>query len=153
MTIREATLEDSKSIRQLFYDTINNVNTGDYNAKQIAIWSESWKDEKKWEEAIRDEYFIVAENETDMLGFASLNEDGYLDYIYVHKDNQRKGVATSLLQELEKHAKEQGLTDIWAHVSLTARPFFKARGFNISKEFNTEFKGQVFRDCEMEKDL
>ena len=54
-----------------------------------------------------------------------MDDNGYLDRLYVHKDYQGKGIATLILNELEKHAILQGLSLIKTHASITAKPFLK----------------------------
>ena len=54
--------------------------------------------------------------------------------MFVHKDFQGKGVATVLLNEIERYATAVGIKRIMSEVSLTARPFFEKRGFVVEKE-------------------
>ena len=54
--------------------------------------------------------------------------------MFVHKDFQGKGIATALLNEIERHAIATGVTRITSEVSLTARPFFEKRGYIVEKE-------------------
>ena len=46
---------------------------------------------------------------------------------YVHKDHQRKGVATAICDALEQNAKAEKFT---THASITAKPFFEKRGIH-----------------------
>ncbi len=68
-----------------------------------------------------------------MLGFSSMNEKGYLHSLFVHKNQQGKGIATQLLFEVERIAKQYGATEITSEVSLTARPFFEKKGYKVVK--------------------
>ena len=43
----------------------------------------------------------IAEIENELTGFSSIEKNGYLDYMYVHKDHQGKGIAKNLLEEIE----------------------------------------------------
>lgn len=51
--------------------------------------------------------------------------------MFVHKDWQGKGVATQLLSAVEFMAQQYGVTEITAEVSLTARPFFEKKGYEV----------------------
>ena len=68
-----------------------------------------------------------------MLGFSSMNGKGYLHSLFVHKNQQGKGIATQLLFEVERIAKQYGATEITSEVSLTARPFFEKKGYKVVK--------------------
>ena len=151
MKIRKATLDDTDQIRQLFYDTINNINIIDYDSEQIKLWSSGHLKIDKWKKNISEQYFIVSESDGIITGFASITEKGYLDFMYVHKDHQGKGIATKLLAELEKFAGSLELKEIWAQVSITARPFFRSKGFEITKEFITRIEDVEFADAIMTK--
>lgn len=45
----------------------------------------------------------------------------------MHKDWQRQKIATQLLTHLEQYAKAHNQQKLTAHVSITAKPFFKTR--------------------------
>ena len=64
-------------------------------------------------------------------GFGDIDKTGYLDRLYVHKDYQSQGIATAICDKLE-HAFE--VSKITTHASITAKPFFLHRGYNIIKE-------------------
>ncbi|KAI1873015.1 uncharacterized protein JN550_003268 [Neoarthrinium moseri] len=56
-----------------------------------------------------------------------------LDYLAVHPDNQRKGVATALVQSGMKQAEKMGL-DIFIHAMKAGVGVYKRLGFKIEKE-------------------
>lgn len=153
MKIRRAEPEETDQIRTLFFDTVTNINCKDYDDEQISVWASAYNDIKKWSSKIQEQYFIVAEDENKITGFGSITSDGYLDYMYVHKDHQGQGIATGLLNNLEQNAFEHDVKEIRAEVSITARPFFKSKGFEISRTFITRIGKVEFEDCEMTKVL
>ena len=84
---------------------------------------------------IRTHFFIVATNQQlQVVGFASITQQGYLHSMFVHKDFQGKGIATILLNEIERYATATGIIRITSEVSLTARPFFEQRGYIVTEE-------------------
>ena len=149
--IQKAGNEDIDQIRLLFFETINHVNTKDYNSSQIEIWSAGYNDIPKWRKKLSEQYFIVAKINTLVVGFASIAPDGCLDYMYVHKNHQREGIATHLLEAIEKFVLENGLLEIWSDVSITAKPFFLRKGFNIIKTYSKEVNGIFFENTIMTK--
>ena len=153
MKIRRAELKDTDQIRQLFYDTVTNINIKDYDTAQISVWASGYSDIKKWSSKIQEQYFFVAEQDNKITGFGSITSEGYLDYMYVHKDHQGKGIASELLKYLVQIAFDHDLREIRAEVSITARPFFRSKGFEITKTFITRLGEVEFEDCEMTKFL
>ncbi len=132
--IYRATKQDVGMITQLFRDTIQNVNSKDYPADEIDDWSSWWTDHDKWQEKIEKQYFIKAMIEDKTVGFSSLSTDGYLDFMFTHKDYQGQGVAANLISKIEKKAKEQGNDLIYSDVSITAKGFFERHGYFVEKQ-------------------
>jgi RimJ/RimL family protein N-acetyltransferase len=132
--IFRATKDDVGMITQLFRDTIQNINSNDYPADEIEDWSSWWIDHDKWKERIEEQYFIKAIIEDKIVGFSSLAKDGYLDFMFTHKDYQGHGVAASLLKKIERKAKAQGNDFIYSDVSITAKGFFEKHGYVVEKQ-------------------
>ncbi|MBS1686752.1 MAG: GNAT family N-acetyltransferase [Bacteroidetes bacterium] len=153
ITIQQATLADLDEVRQLFYDTITKVNVRDYTPEQIAVWSSGYMNLPKWEMRIKEQHFIVARAEEKIIGMISLDRSGYLDLMYVHHAWQGQGIASQLLTGLEKQARLWGLKEIRADVSITARPFFAARGYTISEYNEKNIKGVAFHNAVMRRVL
>ncbi len=148
MQIRKATENDLSQITQLFCETVNTINQKDYSKEQIAVWSASSQKVDYWLECIKSQYFIVAEKDDLIIGFASLDEMACVDFMYVHKDFQHIGVATQLLDTLESEAYEKDFTGIWSDVSITAKPFFLKSGFKekevyIKRVQDVEFENTI----------
>ena len=132
--VRQAVDCDVEKITQLFFDTIQNVNIRDYSQEEVDDWS-SWKvDIDKWLVKMQEQYFVVAEINNKIVGFSSLASDGYLDFMFVHKDFQRQGIASALLTEIENKAIEQKNRLIYSDVSITAKEFFENKGFLVERQ-------------------
>ncbi len=153
LNIRLAESKYAEELGELYYDTVRTVNAKDYTAKEIGIWSESGKRYDVWRKKIAEQYFIVAESGDKIVGISSIDKDGYLDYMYVHKDHQRQGIAKELLIRIEEKAVEQSNDEIWAYVSITANPFFEKNGYVFSGEKIVAVRGVEFRDRIMKKKL
>ncbi len=153
LIIRQATESDSAEIGQLYYDTVRTINAKDYSDKEIEIWSELGKKHEVWKRKISEQYFLVAVTDNKIVGIASIEENGYLDFMYVHKDYQRMGIAARLLEGIEKKAAEQNNEEIWAYVSITANPFFENNGYVYTGEKIITVQGVDFVDRIMKKKL
>jgi putative acetyltransferase len=132
--IRQPVEGDVSQITQLFFDTIQNINIKDYSKEEVDDWS-SWNtDTDKWLERIQEQYFVLAEINNQIVGFSSLAEDGYLDFMFVHKDFQGQGIASALLSDIEHQASEQNNEFIYSDVSITAKGFFEKKGFIVKRQ-------------------
>lgn len=153
MKIRQATPADLPQITQLFYETIQTINSKDYPQDQIDDWS-SWHTEyPKWREKMADQYFIVATRNRTITGFASLAPTGYLDLMFIHKDYQRQGIASLLLAELERKALQQRNPEITTEASITAKPFFERHGFTVRQKQRKQSRHKTLENYLMAKPL
>ncbi|MEO0330540.1 MAG: GNAT family N-acetyltransferase [Bacteroidota bacterium] len=151
--IRQATANDLPEILNLFAETIQQIAKRDYNTAQIEVWASSVQNQTGWEKAINDQYFLVATLENIIVGFGSLDESGYLDFLYVHKDYQREGIAKTIYQVLEEEAIRKGHTRITTDASKTAKGFFIHQGFEVIKENLKLVKGVEITNYRMAKAL
>lgn len=151
--IRQATSEDLPEITSIFRDTIIHVNSKDYSEKQIEVWASGADDIKKWEDRIKKFYFIVAVIENTIVGFAYLKNGNYFDGLFVHKDYQRLGIASKLMRIVESQVMMNGFEIIKSDVSITALPFFDNKYYNVIKKQKKSFKGLVFENYIVEKEL
>ncbi len=152
MGIREATADDLDQILDLFEGTILYINSKDYSPKQIAVWKDA-KDKSVWLQKIETQSFFVAHLDDKIIGFSSVDAEGYLDFMYVHKDHQGKGIARLLLKTVEQAARSAKIHRIWCSVSITAQPFFAKHGFIHYEDEHKMLSGVHFKNALMEKSL
>lgn len=146
---------DLPALAQLFYDTVHTVNAGDYDPQQLNAWAPGQIDAARWHETLEAHFSLVAEDGAGgLLGFADLDEAvGYLDRLYVHAAHQGKGVGAVLCTALETRACEAGCRAVTTHASVTARPFFEARGYRVLRAQQVERGGVTLPNFVMEKYL
>ena len=89
----------------------------------------------------------MAELDGVIAGFGDIDETGYLDRLYVHKDYQRRGVAAALCDAMERTVPGKIVT----HASITARPFFEGRGYTVVRAQQVERQGVLLTNYVMEK--
>lgn len=137
ISIRFAKLSDLPEMQKMFVDTISTICKDDYSPEQIKVWTSSIENTQRWTDKLTSQYFLVAELDNKIVGYASLENNNYLDLLYVHKDYQRQGIAYRLYSEIEKEAIKRKATVLNSDVSETARRFFEKKGFKtISPQTN-----------------
>ena len=144
---------DNAAILRLFTDTVHTVCLADYTPAQADAWAPDSLIADVLCARFLTDYALVAEIGGAPAGFASLKTDGYFDMLYVHKDFQRVGVASSLADALEARAAALGLTEIRTDASLTARGFFTKRGYIVLKQNTVERAGQCLTNFTMVKGI
>ncbi len=144
ISLRKAVEKDLPDIRKLYSQTVKEINSKDYSEEEIEVWASSSDEPGSFSKAIEIQYFLIAELQNEIVGFSSIEKNGYLDFMYVHKDHQKKGIAKRLLQEIERKAKKQNNYEVFAYVSRTAKPFFEKSGYKHTGNKTDSFKGIVF---------
>lgn len=147
MLIRKYQASDCKELANLFYNTVHSINAEDYTDEQLDVWATGNVDLDVWNSSFLRNYTLVALDGNLLVGFGDIDKTGYLDRLYVHKDFQGRGVATSLCNALERAV----VGNIVVHASITARPFFEHRGYIVKKEQQIERQGILLTNYVMEK--
>lgn len=145
ITIRSYSETDAPYLTAIYFHTIHTINARDYSPKQLDAWApistletDGWM--RKWQSVPP----IVALADDKIVGFAEFEDNGHIDCFYCHHDYQGLGVGTALMKEIEAIAQKNKIHHLFADVSITARPFFEAKGFKVKSQ-----QSVVIRDVEL----
>ena len=148
MQLRKYRTSDCGHLAELFYHTVHSVNAKDYTKEQLDAWATGIVDLKEWDESFLKHYTVVAVENKEIVGFGDINDSGYLDRLYVHRDYQGEGIASAICDELECSASGKKIT---THSSITARAFFEHRGYRVVQEQTVIRNGISLTNYIMEK--
>ena len=148
MELREYESADCAQMAELFYQTVHSVNARDYTQAQLNAWATGNVDLAEWDASFLKHRTVVAVAGSVIVGFGDMDDSGYLDRLYVHKDYQRQGAASAICDVLEASVPGKRIT---THASITAKPFFLHRGYRVVKEQEVVRRGVVLTNFVMEK--
>ena len=148
MQLRKYTPSDCAQMAELFYQTVHSVNAKDYTQEQLDAWATGEVDSQVWDKSFRAHRPIVATESGKIVGFGDMDETGYLDRLYVHKDYQGQGIASAICDELERFAAGKTFT---THASITAKLFFQHRGYRVVRKQEVIRRGVALTNLVMEK--
>lgn len=152
--IRPLEEKDIHDMQSLFHSTVLNVNIKDYTKEEVEDWASCGNDMEHWKEIIFNNQFIgVFDKQDNLIGYSSMNKNGYMHSMFVHKDWQGKGIATLLLSEVEKIARQYKVKEITSEVSKTARPFFEHKGYVVECEQKQQANRLKLTNYKMKKVL
>ncbi|TNE53204.1 MAG: GNAT family N-acetyltransferase [Bacteroidetes bacterium] len=146
---RVANLNDLGKMQHLFVETIKSTCRNDYNQEQIDAWITSVKNVERWKSFLDTQFVLIVERDEEMLGFGSLENGNYLDFLYVHKAFLRQGIASLIYEKLKAESLKRGFESLSSDVSKTARPFFEAKGFKVIRENINLVNGVEIRNYRM----
>lgn len=153
MKIRKYKKSDLDQVVNLFYQVVHTVNIQDYSQKQVKAWAPDVTDRDAWQQHLLQNTTIVVEEGDVIVGFGELTSGGHIHTMFVHKDYQRKGIASRILEQLEQEARKLGVQQLTTEASITARPFFEKRGFEVIEKQIKKLRGVDFINFCMKKDL
>ena len=148
MQLRKYQPSDYAQLAELFYQTVHSVNAKDYKKEQLDAWASGEVNLPAWDASFRTHRMIVATENGEVVGFGDMDETGYLDRLYVHKDYQGQGIASAICDELERFAAGKTIT---THASITAKPFFQHRGYHVVRKQEVIRHGVALTNFVMEK--
>lgn len=152
--IQIANLTDIPELKQLYKGVILSVKRKNYSAPEVEDWASCGDNDLQWIQLITEQYFIMAKDESErIVGFSSINREGYLHMMFVHKDFQRLGIAKLLYNDIENYAVNNNIHKITSEVSITARPFFEKQGFVVDEEQKRKAKDLYLTNYKMSKTI
>jgi putative acetyltransferase len=153
VTLRPYRPDDAAALLELFRDTIRRVNSRDYSPEQIRAWASDDIDPDAWAGRFAGRFVVVAEEAGRPVGFAELESSGHIDRVYVSADHQGQGVGRALIEAVLAEEQRLGLPRLFLEASITARPFFEARGFTVVAPQVVTLRGVEFVNYRMERVL
>lgn len=149
---RWASVADADVLADIMFDAVRRGESR-YSEQQRAAWVPARRSGEDWIARLRSQDIIVAEQDGEAVGFASLAEGGYVDFAYIRPEAQHTGLFRQLLSRIVERAVEKREPLLWTHASLMAEPAFTKLGFTIRKRERVRIGNEEFDRCEMEKSL
>ncbi|MET2899985.1 GNAT family N-acetyltransferase [Vibrio rotiferianus] len=153
LEIRRFESGDEETLRTLFYYTVRKICINDYTDAQVSAWAPNIYVADDWNKkiALLNPFVVLLDGQ--VVGYADLQPDGYVDHFFCHWQHQGKGVGTALMQQLIAEGARNFNHRLYANVSLTAKPFFERHGFTVAKQQSVDIRGQTLTNFLMEKEL
>jgi putative acetyltransferase len=153
ISMRPMLPSDAPLLAEIFRSSIEELAAEDYSDSQREAWAAAADDEAAFGARLGKQLTLVGTMEGSPVGFASLKAPDVLDMLYVHPAAGANGVATMLVNALEKLAAARGAGKLTADVSDSAVEFFSKRGF-VPQTRNTRPLGSEWlANTTMEKKL
>jgi putative acetyltransferase len=144
---------DVPLLAEIFRASIAELTADDYSEAQQQAWASIAEDEAAFAARLADAVTLLGTIDGSPVGFASLKGTESLDMLYVHPAAAGRGVATMLIDALEKLAAARGARRLTADVSDSAEDFFKRRGFTPRQRNSVPLGNEWLANTTMEKPL
>lgn len=143
---------DTPVLEAIFAASVEELTSDDYSEAQQEAWIAA-VDEDELGARLSSQLTLVAMLGDAPVGFASLKDNKVIDMLYVHPAVARQGVATALVDALEKLAAARGSDALTVDASDTARPFFAKRGYSAESRKTVTLGDEWLGNTAMKKSL
>jgi len=151
MYIRRLLDDEYEDVVRLIIDTVHAVCKNDYTKEELDAWAPENTNVRKFKNNLFHCLNLVAFEKGKLVGFISMERNGYINRLYTHKDYLHRGIATALYERAEQWAKEKGICEISLDSSKTAKGFYLKLGFKESGISVINHENVVFRNTVMKK--
>ncbi|WP_187436321.1 GNAT family N-acetyltransferase [Bradyrhizobium hipponense] len=144
--------DDVPVLAAIFAASIEELTGDDYSEAQQEAWMATAQDEE-FGARLASDLTLIATLEGSPVGFASLRGTDHIRMLYVHPAVSRQGIATMLVDALEKLAGGRGAKDLTVDASDTAQGFFAKRGYTAKQRNTVTVNGEWLANTTMQKAL
>jgi putative acetyltransferase len=145
--------QDIATVAQIFRDAIEELTEDDYDDAQRAAWAASADDEASFAKRLAGQTTLLALRDSELVGFASLKGNDYIDMLYVRPEIAGEGIGTFLATAVETLARGRSAKTLSVDASDTALPFFEKLGFKPQLRQSISLDGEWLANTKMAKTL
>ena len=127
---------DTPVLAAIFAAAVEELTGDDYNEAQQEAWAAVADDEAAFGKKLASELTLIATVQSAPVGFAALRGKDHIDMLYVHPGAAGQGVASMLLDALERLAGSRGANSLTVDASDNAQGFFAKRGY-VARQRNS----------------
>ena len=144
---------DTPVLAAIFAAAVEELTGDDYSEAQQEAWAAIAEDEDAFGKKLASELTLIATVQSAPVGFASLRGKDHIDMLYVHPGAAGQGVASMLLDALEKLAGSRGAEKLTVDASDNAQTFFAKRGYVAKQRNSVTVNGEWLANTTMQKTL
>jgi putative acetyltransferase len=145
--------EDVAVLAAIFSESVEELTGDDYSEAQQAAWAAVADDEVAFGKRLQSQLTLVATMQGSPVGFVSLKGSDHIDLLYVHPGAVGRGVATLLVDAIEKLAGARKATALIVDASDTAEKFFSKRGYIATQRNSVTVGDEWLANTTMKKQL
>lgn len=144
--------DDLPVLAAIFTASIEELTGDDYSEAQQQAWMEA-AEHAEFGKRLAADLTLIATLEGSPVGFASLRGTDHIRMLYVHPAVAGQGIATMLVDALEKLAGGRGATALTVDASDTAQNFFAKRGYTAQQRNSVTINDEWLANTTMKKTL
>ncbi|MDQ6702355.1 MAG: GNAT family N-acetyltransferase [Pseudomonadota bacterium] len=144
---------DVQLLSEIRFAAIEELTVENYSDAQRRAWAAAVDDDAAFARSLEQGLTLVALIGGGPVGFIAMQDGGLIDQLYVHPAVARTGVASALVEAIEKLAAARGTAMLATDASDTAKPLFEARGYQATRRNTIEIDCEYLGNTRMTKAL
>jgi putative acetyltransferase len=155
VAIRDYRPEDAQDLAALYVRSVRELGARDYSPEQIEVWAGLAPSAERLDALMADGRIrlVFAGSRNEPLGFADLEPDGHIHFLYCAPEAASTGAAGALLDEAERRACSAGVSRLYVEASERAKGLFLKHGYTVQERRDFEVNGVPIHNWAMEKRL
>ena len=137
VNVRQMRSEEAQSFLEVLRAAVRGIAARDYPPSIVESWAPLPITDEAIERVLANpekELRIVAEVNGEIVGIGAIViETSELRACYVAPKAARMGIGSALVSEIERIAREHGVTCLHLDSSITAEPFYRALGYEVQE--------------------
>ena len=153
MEIRQFRHGDEAALFHVYFTAIHEIACRNYTPEQIDAWAPADLNMDLWANKVQEIRPFLVELDGEIVGYADVQPQGYIDHFFVSGAHPRQGIGTLLMARIHEEAESLGLSELTSDVSKTAEPFFALHGFKVTERRLPMRRGVSIPNALMRKQL
>ena len=150
--LRPFLTSDVPMLAAIFVAAIEELTGDDYTEAQQEAWMAVAEDDE-FGRRLASDLTLIATLESSPVGFVSLRGTDHIRMLYVHPAVAGQGIATMLVDALEKLAGSRGAKSLTVDASDTAQGFFAKHGYTAQQRNSVTVNDEWLANTTMKKTL
>lgn len=131
MKIRRFKIGEEAALFSVHISAIHEIASKDCSREQIEALALVDRDMDTWVDLIQRIRPFVVELDNEVVCYADLQSDGFIEHFFVSGYQPRRGIGTQLMLHIHQEASARKLRQLTSNVSKAAEPFFILHGFHV----------------------
>jgi putative acetyltransferase len=146
---------DAEALAAVFERAVRGIGARDYSPAQIKAWIGHEPRAARFLARMSDgrRCWVALDDRDQVTAFVDLEADGHIDCLFADPRVAGQGVASALLDVVERTACEAGLTRLYVEASEAARRFLLKRGYTVERRRDFELWGVPIHNYAMARAL
>ncbi|HDC4549298.1 TPA: GNAT family N-acetyltransferase [Enterobacter kobei] len=153
MKIRRFCNGDEIALLRVFLSSVHTIASRYYTHEQIEAWAPPDINREQWANHMTELRPFVAEVNGEIVGYADIQPNGYIDHFYVSGTCSGQGIGTLLMNYVHKESILLGVDQLTSNVSKAAEKFFEWQGFYVVERCFPVCRGVILQNALMRKNL